>query len=168
MVWWKIWRQEDHLVCRVIHEERLVQVEICSGKYQERYLDATYGHLQKYARVETELVVRLQGQKRAKRQKMSVEISATPFWVYVDGREKPRPTKKVWLVRVKVEHVVQDPWYLITGWPMVDEASVIRVFIYYRRHWSVEDTLQFTKTALGMESVQMLDFDAVRTFVALA
>jgi len=42
--------------------------------------------------------------------------------VYADEREKPRPTKKVWLVRVKVEHAVQDPWYLITDWPVEDEG----------------------------------------------
>lgn len=168
VVWWKIWRQGDHLVSRVFHAERLVQVEIGPGKYQERYLDAAYAHLQKFARIETELEVRLQGQKHAKKQKVRVEISATPIWVYADEREKPRPTKKVWLVRVKVEHAVQDPWYLITDWPVVDEASAIRIFIYYRRRWSVEDTFKFTKTALGMEGVQMLDFEAVRTFVALA
>lgn len=167
-VWWKIWRQGDHLVCRVFHEERLIQVETAPGIFQERYLDATYAHMKKYARIETELEVRLQGQKHAKRQKVQVEISATPIWVYADEREKPRPTRQVWLVRVKVEHAVQDPWYLITDWPVEDEASAIRIFIYYRRRWSVEDTFKFTKTTLGMEGVQMLGFEAIRTFVALA
>ncbi len=166
-VWWKIWRHGDHLVCRVFHEERLVQVETTPGTFQERYLDATYAYLKKYARMETELVVRLQGQKHAKRQKVQVEISATPIWVYADEREKPRPIKKVWLVRVKVEHAVQDPWYLITDWPVEDEASAFWVFIYYRRRWSVEDTFKFAKTTLGLEGVQMLDFEAIRTFVAL-
>ena len=167
-VWWKIWRQNDHLVCRVYHAERLVQVEIAPGIFQERYLDATYAHLKKYARIETELVVRLQSQKHAKRQKVHVEISATPVWVYGDAKEQPRPVKKVWLVRVKVEHAVEDPWYLITDWPVEDEASAIRIFIDYRRRWSVEDTFKFTKTTLGMEEVQVLDFEAVRNLVALA
>ena len=167
-VWWKIWRQNDHLVCRVFHAERLVQVEIAPGIFQERYLDATYSHLKRYVRIESELEVRLQGQKHAKRQKVQVEISATPIWVYADEKEKPRPTKKVWLVRVKVEHAVQDPWYLITDWPVEDEASAIRIFIYYRRRWSVEDVFKFAKTSLGMEEVQMLDFEAVRNLVALA
>ena len=167
-VWWKIWRQNDHLVCRVYHAERLVQVQIAPGIFQERYLDATYAHLKKLARIETELVVRLQSQKHAKRQKVQVEISATPIWVYGDEKEQPRPVKKVWLVRVKVEHAVEDPWYLITDWPVEDEASAIRIFIDYRRRWSVEDTFKFTKTTLGMEEVQLLDFEAVRNLVALA
>ena len=167
-VWWKIWRQNDHLVCRVYHAERLVQVEIAPGIFQERYLDATYAYLKKYAKIETEMVVRLQSQKHAKRQKVQVEISATPIWVYGDEKEQPRPVKKVWLVRVKVEHAVEDPWYLITDWPVEDEASAIRIFIDYRRRWSVEDTFKFTKTTLGMEEVQLLDFEAVRNLVALA
>jgi hypothetical protein len=167
-VWWKIWRQNDHLVCRVYHAERLVQVEIAPGIFQERYLDATYAHLKKLVRIETELVVRLQSQKHAKRQKVQVEISATSIWVYGDEKEQPRPVKKVWLVRVKVEHAVEDPWYLITDWPVEDEASALRIFIDYRRRWSVEDTFKFTKTTLGMEEVQLLDFEAVRNLVALA
>jgi Transposase DDE domain len=167
-VWWKIWRQNDHLVCRVYHAERLVQVEIAPGIFQERYLDATYSHLKKYAKIETELVVRLQSQKHAKRQKVQVEISATPIWVYGDAKEPPRPVKKVWLVRVKVEHAVEEPWYLITDWPVEDEASAVRIFIAYRRRWSVEDTFKFIKTTLGMEEVQLLDFEAVRNLVALA
>jgi hypothetical protein len=167
-VWWKIWRQNEHLVCRVYHADRLVQVEIAPGIFQERYLDATYAHLKKYARVETELVVRLQSQPRAKRQRVQVKISATPIWVYGDEKEQPRPTKKVWLVRVKMEHAMEEPWYLITDWPVEDEASAIRIFIDYRRRWSVEDTFKFTKTTLGMEEVQMLDFEAVRNLVALA
>jgi hypothetical protein len=167
-VWWKIWRQNDHLVCRVYHVERLVQVEIAPGIFQERYLDATYAHLKKLAKIETELVVRLQSQKHAKRQKVQVEISATPIWVYGDEKEQPRPVKKVWLVRVKVEHAVEDPWYLITDWRVEDETSAIRIFIDYRRRWSVEDTFKFTKTTLGMEEVQVLDFEAVRNLVALA
>jgi hypothetical protein len=57
---------------------------------------------------------------------------------------------------------------LITDWPVEDEASAIRIFIDYRRRWSVEDTFKFTKTTLGMEEVQMLDFEAVRNLVALA
>jgi hypothetical protein len=167
-VWWKIWDQNDHLVCRVYHAERLVQVEMAPGIFQERYLDATYAHRKKYARIDTELVVRLQSQPRAKRQRVQVEISATPIWVYGDEKEQPRRTKKVWVVRVTVEHAMEEPWYLITDWPVEDEASAIRIFIDYRRRWSVEDTFKFSKTTLGMEEVQLLDFEAVRNLVALA
>jgi hypothetical protein len=72
------------------------------------------------------------------------------------------------LVRVEVAGAVEAPWYLITDWPVIDEASAVRIFIFYRRRWSVEDAFKFIKTVLGMESVQMLDFDAIRTLVAFA
>lgn len=112
--------------------------------------------------------MRLQGQKRAKSQQVTVEIASTPIWVYADEKEVPRRHKKVWLVRVQVEGAVEDPWYLITDWPVEDEQSAVRIFIFYRRRWSVEDTFKFVKTALGMEAVQILDFEGVRTLVAFA
>jgi len=59
-------------------------------------------------------------------------------------------------------------WHLITDGPVEDEASAICIFIYYRRRWSVEDVFKFTETSLGMEEVQMLDFEAVPNLVALA
>jgi hypothetical protein len=167
-VWWKIWNQGAHLVCRIYHRERLVQVEVAPGVFQERYLDATFSHLKLQARLETDLEVRLQGQKRARRQTVTVEMAATPIWVYTDRKQVPRQTKKVWLVRVQVQGAVEEPWYLITDWPVEDEASAVRIFIIYRRRWSVEDTFKFIKTVLGMESVQLLDFDAIRTMVAFA
>ncbi|MDR3577423.1 MAG: transposase [Anaerolineaceae bacterium] len=168
LVWWKVWEKEAHLVCRVHHLDRIVQVEVAPGVFQERYLDATFSHLKRLARLETELEVRLHGQKRARRQKVTVEIAASPIWVYTDEKQQPRQTKKVWLVRVEVAGAVEAPWYLITDWPVIDESSAVRIFIFYRRRWSVEDAFKFLKTVLGMESVQVLDFDAVRTLVAFA
>jgi hypothetical protein len=167
-VWWKIWGKGAHLVCRLYHRERIVQIEVAPGIFQERYLDATFSHLKRLAKLETELEVRLQGQKRARRQTVTVEIGATPIWVYTDEKIQPRQTKKVFLVRVQVDGGMEDPWYLITDWPVIDEASAARIFIIYRRRWSVEDTFKFIKTVLGMESVQVLDFEAVRTLVAFA
>jgi transposase len=38
----------------------------------------------------------------------------------------------------------------------------------YRQRWSVEDAFKFLKTCLGWEEVQGLDWQAVRTLVALA
>ena len=38
----------------------------------------------------------------------------------------------------------------------------------YRQRWSVEDSFKFLKTCLGWEEVQVLDWQAIRTLVALA
>ena len=164
-VWWQVWEQpHSRLVCRVYHLERIVLWQSASGQWEERYLDATFKHLQPLANVETKLEVRLQGQKRAKRQKVTVQLSAVPVRIY-HPEDKTR-SQDTWLVRAKVVGAVGDPWYLLTDWPVNDAESARRIFIFYRRRWAVEDTFKFIKTAFGVEEVQMMDFEAVRNLVA--
>jgi len=164
-VWWEVWdHAHSRLVCRVYHLERIVLWQAASGQWEERYLDATFKHLQPLAEVETRLEVRLQGQKRAKRQKVTVQLSAVPIRIY--HPEDKTHTKDTWLLRAKVVGAVGDPWYLLTDWPVQDAESARRIFIFYRRRWAVEDTFKFIKTAFGVEEVQMMDFEAVRNLVA--
>jgi Transposase DDE domain len=166
-VWWAIWAHPgSHIVCRVYHRERLVQWQSPTGQWEERYLDATFKHMQRWVRLETTLEVRLVGQPRAKRQPVTVEVSSVPIRVYhpVDKQQ----TKAVWLVRVTLLGATNEPWYLLTDWPVNSPDSARRVFIFYRQRWSVEDTFKFVKTCFGMEQVQMLSFEAVRTLVAFA
>lgn len=164
-VWWEIWKHShSHMVNRVYHMERIVEWQAASGKWEERYLDATFQYLKHLATIETELEVRLQGQKYAKRQTVTVELSAVPIRVY-HPEDKGR-TKPVWLVRAKVVGAVGKPWYLLTDWPVNDADSAMRIFRFYRRRWSVEDAFKFIKTSFGIEEVQMLSFEAVRRLVA--
>jgi hypothetical protein len=164
-VWWEIWRHANsHLVNRVYHMERIVEWQTASGQWQERYLDATFPYLKHLAAIETELEVRLQGQKYVKRQKVTVELSAVPLRVYHPA-EKSR-TKPVWLVRAKVVGAMGKPWYLLTDWPVTDADSAVRIFWFYRRRWAVEDAFKFIKTSFGIEEVQMLGFEAIQRLVA--
>lgn len=164
-VWWEIWKHpHSHMVNRVYHMERIVEWQTASGQWEERYLDASFKHLKHLTRVETELEVRLQGQKRARRQKVTVELSAVAIRVYAP-EDKSR-TKPVWLVRAKVVGAVGKPWYLLTDWAVTDAESALRIFRFYRRRWAVEDTFKFVKTSFGIEEVQMLSFEAVRRLVA--
>jgi hypothetical protein len=164
-VWWEIWRHANsHLVNRVYHMERIVEWQTASGQWQERYLDATFPYLKHLATLETELEVRLQGQKYVKRQKVTVELSTVPLRVY-HPTEKSR-TKPVWLVRAKVVGAVGKPWYLLTDWSATDADSAVRIFWFYRRRWAVEDTFKFIKTSFGIEEVQMLGFEAIQRLVA--
>lgn len=166
-VWWAIWQYPgSHVVCRVYHLERLVQWQTPSGVWEERYLDATFRHFRSWVRLETELEVRLVGQKRAKRQPVTVEVSSVPIRVY-HPTDKTQ-LKPVWLVKVQVLGARGDPWYLLTDWPVNSPDSARRVFIFYRQRWSVEDTFKFVKTCLALEHVQMLSFEAIRTLVACA
>jgi hypothetical protein len=165
-VWWWVWGHGSHLVCRVYHLERLVEWETSPGVGEERYLDATFKHLTRLATVETTLEVRLKGQRRAKRQPVTVHLSAVPLRVYAPG-DKSR-TKPVWMVKVEIEGAASAPWYLLTDWPVTTEAEALRIFRFYRRRWSVEDTFKFVKTCFGAEEVQMLHLDAIRRLVAYA
>jgi hypothetical protein len=164
-VWWEIWQHpHSHLVNRVYHLERIVEWQTASGKWEERYLDATFPYLKHLASLETQLEVRFQGQKYAKRQKVTVEVSAVPIRVY--HPEVKSRTKAVWLVRAKVVGAVGKPWYLLTDWAVSDAESAVRIFWFYRRRWAVEDTFKFIKTSFGIEEVQMLSFEAIQRLVA--
>ena len=165
-VWWRVWGHDSHLVCRVYHFERLVEWQTATGAWEERYLDATFKNLTQLATVDTTLEVRLKGQRRAKRQSVTVHLSAVPIRVYAPG-DKSR-TKPVWIVQVEVEGAASDPWYLLTDWPVTTAAEALRIFRFYRRRWSVEDTFKFIKTCFGAEEVQMLHLEAIRRLVAYA
>jgi len=166
-VWWAIWGNPgSHLVVRVYHKERIVQWQTSTGQWEERYLQATFKHLKKLALIETELEVRLQGQRRARKQKVKVELSAVPLRVYAPDDHSR--TKSVWLVRAKIENAAGEPWYLLTDWPAQDADSTLRIFIFYRRRWAVEDAFKFIKTSFGIEDVQLLSFQAIRNLVAYA
>ncbi len=164
-VWWKVWDYPDsHLVNRVYHHERIVLWEVAPGRWEERYLDATFPYLRHLADIETELEVRLQGQKQARVQKVTVQLAAVPLRVY-HPEDKTR-SKAVWLVRAKILGAVGEPWYLLTDWPVQDAEGITRIFIFYRRRWAVEDTFKFIKTAFGIEEVQLSSFTAIRNLVA--
>jgi hypothetical protein len=164
-VWWEIWKHSDsHMVNRVYHMERIVEWQTTSDTWEERYLDATFRYMTHLAIIETELEVRLQEQKYAKRQKVTVELSAVAIRVY--HPEDKSQTKPVWLVQAKVVGAVGKPWYLLTDWYVNNADDAVRIFRFYRRRWAVEDTFKFIKTSFGIEEVQMLSFEAVRNLVA--
>jgi hypothetical protein len=166
-VWWWLWEHTpSHVVWRVQHKGRVVQWCTPQGRWEERYLDATLAHLQPLAVVETELVVQLKGQKQPKRQPVTVEIGAVPLRVYAP-QDKQR-TNDVWCVQVAVQQAKEEPWLLMTDWPVRDAAEAVAIFRLYRLRWAVEDSFKFIKQAFGLEEAQMLKLAAVQTLVALA
>jgi hypothetical protein len=75
--WWWVWdHTSSHLVWRVKHTGRIVLWCTPQGVWEERYLENTLAYAQPLATVTTELEVCLRGQKRAKRQAVTVGISA--------------------------------------------------------------------------------------------
>jgi hypothetical protein len=62
---------------------------------------------------------------------------------------------------VLVLDITLKPWWLITDWPVKSEAEAMRIFCMYRQRWGIEDSVKFTKTCLGWEMVQALDWQAI-------
>jgi hypothetical protein len=172
-VWRTIWEAGEHLVCRVYHQERLVSFQDQQGQWQEGSVGQARAQMRKLARGQTTLVAKRGKQPRAKMQPVEVEIAACPLRLsYSTGvRRKQagtRLTREVWLVEVRILGTDQEPWLLLTDWPVTNEQSAARIFTMYRQRWGVEDSFKFLKTCLGWEEVQVLDWQALRTLVALA
>lgn len=172
-VWRTIWEQQEHVVCRVLHTERLVAYQRRDGQWKNGDVAAARGHLRPMASTRTEMVVRRGRQKNEKRQRVTVDIRACPLRLTYDtgvrresGGEKAE--KQLWLVEVEVLNATLKPWLIITDWPVTDAESAVRIFRMYRQRWAVEDSFKFTKDVLGWEEVQLLDFQGIRTLVALA
>jgi hypothetical protein len=171
-VWRTVWEQEEHLVCRLKHPERLVDYQDEQGQWVPGDIQAARQHLQLLATAETRMVVRRGHQQRPKRQRVPVEIRACPIRLTYETnvrREGPGETvqKVVWLVEVRLRGAHLEPWLLLTDWPTTDAESAVRVFQMYRQRWAVEDSFRFIKDVLGWEDVQLLDLTGVRTLLAL-
>lgn len=162
-LWRTIWEAQEHLVCRVYHQERLVSFQDQQGQWQEGNLGQARGQMRLLARVQTTLVAKRGKQPRAKKQPVEVEVAACPVRVSYSPNVRRQGTghqvtQAVWLVEVHIVGVDQDPWLLLTDWPVTDERSAARIFTMYRQRWGVEDSFKFLKTCLGWEEVQVLDW----------
>ncbi|RLA76832.1 MAG: hypothetical protein DRG33_07505, partial [Deltaproteobacteria bacterium] len=172
-VWRTIWEQGEHLLCRVFHTERRVEYRNDEGSWVAGDIEEARKHLRLMAKTETEMVVRRGRQKKAKKQRVKVEVWACPVRLSYQTnvrREGPgeRVQKELWLVEVRIPGTKLEPWLLITDWPVTDAKSAVRIFRMYRQRWAIEDSFKFTKECLGWEEVQLLDLEGVRTLVALA
>jgi hypothetical protein len=172
-VWRTIWEQDEHVLVRVYHLDRLIAFPDQTGGWQSGSIAQALGTLPLLARAQTMLEVRKTGQRRAKRQSVTAEIRAGAIQVTYDTNvrragEGVRVTKTVWLVEVRLLDTNLDPWVLITDLEVTTEAQAVRIFQMYRQRWSVEDSFKFSKQCLGWEEVQVLDLESIRTLVALA
>jgi hypothetical protein len=174
-VWRTIWEQEEHVVCRVCQRTRLVEWQTEPGVWSRGPLEEAAKRLNKLAMVRAKMEVPVGKQEHPKQQEVEVEISACSFQLAYH-REVRRPSqgpdqilrKDLWLVQVRVLNCPWEPWWLITDWPVETEAEAVRLFCMYRQRWGVEESFKFTKTCLAWEDVQVLDWQAIKTLVALA
>ncbi|MFL5590356.1 MAG: hypothetical protein ACJ8DI_22265 [Ktedonobacteraceae bacterium] len=159
-VWRTIWQDQDHVVCRVYHTDRLVEFQDRAGQWQQGDIAQACSHLRPVARAETSLEVQRGKQAHPKKQPVVAQLAACPlrltYWSNVR-----RPGGKGKLVSKRV-------WLLLTDWPVEDEQQAVRIFAMYRQRWAVEDSFKVTKECLGWEEVQVLDLRGIRTLVAMA
>jgi hypothetical protein len=172
-VWRTIWEQQEHLVCRIAHPERLVELPDGQGGWQQGTLAEARKAMTLLARAQTLLVVQKRGQPRAKRQSVTVEICACPIRLTYASNVRRKGegellTRQVWLVEIRLLDTKLEPWLLLTDWEVGTEAQAVRIFQMYRQRWGVEDSFKFTKDCLGWEEVQLLDLEGIRMLVALA
>ena len=172
-VWRTMWEQDEHVVCRVYHFERTVALEIAPGQWVQANLAQAQERVKPLAQVQTSMEVVRGKQQRAKRQPVEVEIAACPVRLsYATNVRRKGPghkvTKTLWLVKATILGTTQAPCWLLTDWPVQDEQSAVRIFTMYRERWAAEDSFKVTKECLGWEEVQVLDWQALQTLVALA
>ncbi len=172
-VWRTIWEQQEHVVSRIYHMERKVAFQDRQEQWHEGDIAQARAHLRPLAQAETTMEVKRGKQVRPKKQPVKVKLSACPLRLtyQTNVRRKGQGkslTRDVWLVEVRVLGTDWDPWLLLTDWPVQDAPSALRIFTMYRQRWSVEDSFKFLKTCLGWEDVQVLDWQGIRTLVALA
>jgi hypothetical protein len=172
-VWRTIWEQHEHVVCRIYHTERSIAFQDRQGHWIKGNIAQAQQQVRTLARVETTMEVQKGKQHQPKRQPVQVEIAASRVRLtYSTGVRRQEPgqtvTKELWLVKVKVLGTTQAPWWLLTDWPVEDEQSALRIFVMYRERWAAEDSFKVTKECLGWEEVQVLDWQALQTLVALA
>lgn len=172
-VWRTIWEQDEHLVVRVKHTDRLIEYQVEGGAWREGDITRAQGALRLRTTAETEMVTTRGRQVRPKAQMVKAEIRACPLRLSYDGnvRRAGAPAtrqKDLWLVEVRLLGTKLEPWQLITDWRVTDADSALRIFRMYRQRWAVEDSFKFTKDCLGWEDVQLLDLTGIRTMVALS
>jgi len=172
-VWRTIWEQDEHVVVRVYHLDRLISLPSGQGGWHPGSIAQALKRLPLLARAQTLLEVRKRGQRRAKRQTVTAEIRAGAIQLsYATNVRRPGQgvsvSKVVWLVEVRLLDSNLDPWVLISDRQVSTEAQALRIFQMYRQRWSVEDSFTLSKECLGWEEVQLLDLEGIRTLVALA
>ncbi|AZI44106.1 hypothetical protein EHF33_14425 [Deinococcus psychrotolerans] len=69
---------------------------------------------------------------------------------------------------VPLKNDQEQGWLLLTNTPTDAVGAAGAVVRLYLQRWSIEEVFSWIKSALGWEQVQILDFDALRTLVALA
>jgi len=172
-VWRTIWEQQQHLLCRLCHTDRLVEVPSREGGWQECSIAQARTHMRRIAQTSTTVELAEPGTRRKRAQAVQAEIWATPRSLsYATNVRRPGPgiqlTRRLWLVEIRLPGTKLEPWLLLSDWMVETGEQGIRILTMYRQRWGVEECFKWTKECLGWEEVQLLDLQGIRLLVALA
>jgi Transposase DDE domain len=172
-VWRTIWEQQQHVVCRLCHTNRVVQFPTAAGGWQSGSIDQARTHMRRLTQTTTLVDLPQPRTGRTKPQTVVAEIWALPIRLtYATNVRRVGPgtllTKPLWLVEIRLLGTKLDPWLLLTDWVVETAAQGVRILRMYRQRWGVEDSFKWTKDCLGWEEVQLLDLEGIRLLVALA
>lgn len=172
-VWRTIWEQDQHVVCRLCHTDRLVEVPAEAGGWQTCSIAQARTCMRRLTQTTTTVEVAQPGTGRTKPQTVVAEIWATPNRLtYATNVRRQGPgtqvTKPLWLVEIRLLGTKLEPWLLLTDWVVETAAQGVRILTMYRQRWSVEESFKWTKECLGWQEVQLLDLHGIRLLVALA
>jgi hypothetical protein len=172
-VWRTIWQQQQHVVCRLSHTERLVEFPSEERGWQSGSIDAARTSMRRLTQTTTTLDLTQPTTGRTKRQSVVAEIWVVPIRLsYATNVRRVGPgrlvSKPLWLVEIRLLGTKLEPWLLLTDWMVESAAQGVRILTMYRQRWGVEDSFKWTKDCLGWEEVQLLDLAGIRLLVALA
>jgi len=162
-LWGVIWEQENRLVVRLKHLDRLIQAPDRVGRWQKTKVEPYGFRLPEVARVKTKLRVQMGRQKKVRLQEVVVILYGGPMRVgFQVGRETEQEPqiRDVWLLRAQVLGSNTRLW-LMTDHPVDTPQAAQRVFQMYRTRWAIEDAFKFIKQSLGWEEMQLLSLEAV-------
>jgi len=172
-VWRTIWAQQQHVVCRLCHTDRLVQFPAADGGWQRGSIAVARTHMRRLTQTTTTVDLPQPSSGRTKAQTVVAEIWVVPIKLtYASNVRRMGPgrllTKRLWLVEIRLLGTTLEPWLLLTDWVVETAAQGVRILRMYRQRWGVEDSFKWTKECLGWEEVQLLDLAGIRLLVALA
>ena len=142
-VWRTLWEQQ-HVVCRMCHTDRVVQFPAAAGGWQSGSINQARTHMRRLTQTSTTRDLPQPRTGHTKPQTVVAEIWATPIRLtYATNVRRPGPgaqiSKPLWLLEIRMLSTKLDPWLLLTDW-MVETAT--RGFVGRKHAFGLGDLAQ--------------------------
>jgi hypothetical protein len=142
-LWRTIWEHDQHVVCRLSHSDRVLELPAPDGGWQRGSIAQARSSMRRLTQTTISIDVPQPTTGHTKPQTVAAEIWACPIRLtYATNVRRPRPgtlvTKRLWLVEIGLLGTKLDPWLLLTDWMVADAAQGVRILRMYRQRWGVE------------------------------